>query len=397
VTTAVRRALTDPAWRHALALGAFAFVASRIAVLVGAGLVSASRSAVFAEQGLPRPTSALPDLRSVLSAWDGRWYVELARLGYPQSVPPGITYDQLEARAAFFPLYPLLIRLTDLIVPGDEIAAAIAVNVVLGALAVFALGLVARRWWGPEAAGRAMVVVSLFPGSVVLSMCYAEPLLLVAAAGCLLALADRRWLLAGLAAAVGTATRPNGLALVVACAVAAALAIRSRREWRALLAPALAPLGFLGFQAYLAHRTGEAAVWFRVQREAWDEGTSFGWRVVTAAVDVVRAPLSSPANLLTVASVAVIVTGFVGLRRHRIPAPDLAYTAVIVFLMLLPATVTARPRFVLAAFPLVLVLAVWQPRRPRMTSGAWWTTLVATEAALLVTLTALFGIYAVVP
>lgn len=393
----MRRALADPAWRQALALGAFAYVASRVAVLVGAGVVSASRSAVLADQGLPRPTSALGDITGVLSAWDGRWYLEIARLGYPRSVPPGITYDQIEARAAFFPLYPLLIRLADVVLPGDEVAAAIAVNVVLGALAVLALGLVARRWWGPQAAGRAMVVVSLFPGSVVLSMCYAEPLLLVAAAGCLLALADRRWLLAGLAAAIGTATRPNGLALVVACAVAALLAIRDRRDWRALVAPALAPIGFLGFQVYLARHTGEAGVWFRVQREAWDEGMSFGWRVVMAGVDVVRAPLSSPANLLAVASVAVIVAGFIGLRRQRIPAPDLAYSAVIVFLMLLPATVTARPRFVLAAFPLVLVLAVWQPRRPRVTPGAWWTALVATEAALLVALTALFGIGAVVP
>ncbi len=385
------------AWRLALRRGALAFLASRLLVLVGAGVVSASRAAGLADQGLPKPASARDDIVGVLSAWDGRWYLEIARQGYPRSVPPGITYEQAEARAAFFPGYPTVVRVADTVLPGDQVTAGIAVNVVLGALAVLALGLVARRWWGPTAAGRAMVVAALFPGSVVLSMTYAEPLLLVCAAGCLLALHDRRWLLAGIAAAVGTVSRPNGVALVAACAVAAVLAVRDRREWRALIAVMLAPSGFVGFQWFLAHHTGETGVWFRVQREAWSEGTSFGWRVVEAAVAVVRAPLSSPANLITVASVAVVIAGAAGLRRHRIPAPAIAYTAVVVFLMLLPETVTARPRFVLTAFPLVLVLAVWQPRRPRIRPDTWWTTLIAAEASMLVALSALYGIYAVVP
>jgi len=58
------------------------------------------------------------------------------------------------------------------------------------------------------------------------------------AAGCLLALAKQRWLIAGLCAALASATRPSWLALALACTVAAGLVLR--REPRAVLAVLLA-------------------------------------------------------------------------------------------------------------------------------------------------------------
>ena len=80
-------------------------------------------------------------------------------------------------------------------------------------------------------------------------------------------LIDERWLLAGVAAGLATATRPNGIALFAACAVAAAIAIHRRRDWLSLIAPLLAPVGFISFQLFLPGHTGESWPWFRVQRE----------------------------------------------------------------------------------------------------------------------------------
>ncbi len=52
-------------------------------------------------------------------------------------------------------------------------------------------------WWGAEAARRAVVLFCLFPGSVIFSMVYAEGIVIPLAAGCILALQQRRWMLAG--------------------------------------------------------------------------------------------------------------------------------------------------------------------------------------------------------
>ena len=60
-------------------------------------------------------------------------------------------------------------------------------------------------------ASRAMVLFVVFPGSFVLSFTYSEATLIVLAAACLLFLLREQWWLAGIAAMLGTATRPNGV------------------------------------------------------------------------------------------------------------------------------------------------------------------------------------------
>ena len=131
----------------------------------------------------------------------------------------------------------------------------------LASLAVVLVGYLARALYGNEAAARSMVLFSLFPGSVALSWAYSEAALVVCAAATFLALHRQRWLVAGIFAALGTATRPNGIGLVLACAVAAGIAIWRERQWRALIAPALAPLGVLGFHLFLTRWTGESGAW----------------------------------------------------------------------------------------------------------------------------------------
>ena len=160
---------------------------------------------------------------------------------------------------------------------GGDSFAVLTMNALLGLIAVVLIGLIGQRLYGERVGRRTATLVALFPGSFVLSFAYSEALMIALAAACLLLLLDREWMAAGLFAALATATRPNGLALVVACGVAALFAIRDDRDWRSLSSVLLAPLGFITFQVWLGQHTGETGVWFRVQREAWGEGASFGW------------------------------------------------------------------------------------------------------------------------
>ena len=134
-------------------VGMIAYVVTRLCVLAGAA-VRASQMAVDARKlaelaGVPaeEPT-AVHTITEVLTSWDGRWYLELIRRGYPDSIPADITYEQLEARAAFFPVYPWIARAADWVLPGGDTLAAILVNVVLGAVAVLMVGLLARELYG---------------------------------------------------------------------------------------------------------------------------------------------------------------------------------------------------------------------------------------------------------
>jgi Gpi18-like mannosyltransferase len=189
------------------------------------------------------------------------------------------------------------------------------------------VGVLARRLYDERVAARAMVLVCVFPGSFVLSFAYAEALLLVLAVATLLLLLDQRWWWAGLTAAGATVTRPNGVALVVACLVAAIVTCRRehRRQPRAFAAVLLAPLGFVAFQLYLAQRTGEALVWFRVQRQAWEEGASFGWTAVTKTWDFTLHPFASAVNTITALCVVATLGLLVALKVARLPAALNAY------------------------------------------------------------------------
>ena len=68
------------------------------------------------------------------------------------------------------------------------------------------------------------------------------------------------------------------------------------------------------------------------------------------------------------------------LWKARLPAPVVAYTLVVIGLMLLPATVTARPRFLITAFPLLIAVAAVWPEEDR----EWWGLLLAVCGAGLV-------------
>ena len=253
-------------WHRAVLVGLIAYVVTRLCVLAGAGVRSAqmvvdARKLAETTGVEPAEPSALSTITEVLTSWDGRWYLEIIRHGYPSSIPPNITYEQTEARAAFFPVYPWIVRAVDVVLPGGDTLAAVAVNVVLGALSVVFIGLLARELYDTRIAARAMIVYVVFPGSFVLSFTYSEATLIVCATACLWFLVREQLWLAGIAALIGTGSRPNGVALVAACAVASLLAIRRSRDWSSLVAVVLAPLGFIGFQWYVDRTAGGRGAW----------------------------------------------------------------------------------------------------------------------------------------
>ena len=129
------------------------------------------------------------------------------------------------------------------------------------------------------------------------------------------------------------------------------------RQWRSLVSVALAPVGVLAYHAYLRVHTGEWGAWNRAQREAWNEGWSWGATAIRFTWRFLENPLGTAYGatyLHTALALAMLGFGLFCSIRVRLPWPMLAYVAVIAALMIGPDTVSARPRFVFTAFPLVL-------------------------------------------
>jgi hypothetical protein len=233
-------------------------------------------------------------------------------------------------------------------------------------------------------ADRGTALWCFFPGAVTLSLVYTEGLLVVFAVICLYALLRRRWLLAGIAAAGASATSPEGLALFACCAWAAGAAILARptvatvpagegsaaaaddtgptkaepgwRRWSALIAPLLAPAGWLVYQAYLWRRTGDLTFWYQVEKRFFNGGFH-PWAVTGQLVqDAVNQP-GVPSFLIPSLGLLVLAVAALALWYWKPPAIVTIYAAVTMALVLSSGVLGARPRFFVAAFPFIIALA----------------------------------------
>ena len=126
--------------------------------------VSAQKAVEANMAGRPQPGSPARLAFETFTLWDARWYMEIVRQGYPHSIPADVTYFQDEARAAFFPVFPLTVRTLDAVLPGGDSFAALVLNLVLGLAGMLMVGLLARRLFDDMVAERAMVLFAVFPG-----------------------------------------------------------------------------------------------------------------------------------------------------------------------------------------------------------------------------------------
>ena len=338
-------------WARALLTPVSIFLFSRVVVLAAAG----------AATWLARPLH----VTQVLSGWDGGWYLQIAQSGYPHSVAaegPG-------NRWAFFPAFPAVIRGVARTTGISYQHAGIIVAFVFGLTAVVAVWLAVRQVFGNAVADRTAAVLCFFPSAYVLSMVYTEGMFITFAALCLWLLGERRWAWAGAAASAASLTRSAGFVLVLACLVVGLRAAWRTRSVRPIAAVVLSPLGAVAWLAYQWHVVGTPIAFVHAET-AWSqhfvwfsEPFQALWRVVSdhsdwrMAGDVIGA----------VAVVFVVVTGALLVwqqRRHgRIPLAWWIFTAgalLVAFSDIWPADL---PRFAMSMFPLLVMVALYVPRK----------------------------------
>lgn len=356
-----------------------AYAASRVLVTGVAAVVAlTARSRPDPSVG-PWPTLPATELNLLraLGRWDTAWYIDVARHGYPDATHLTRRFEHL----AFFPLFPMITRGLSACTGLSLVASGIVLSTFLGALATVLVWRLTLTLADRPAADRAAALFCFFPGAFVFSMAYAESLMLVGIAGSLLALVHRKWVAAGLLAAVATASRPNATGVLLACAWAAGVAISQRREWRSLWAPALAPVGVASFFSFLWWRTGEPLAWFLSERHAWGDRVDLGVAAVQRISDVVQDPHLSLDrialnNLVGALGLVFVVVGVVFLWRWRPSAVVVVYTVPPVVMALASQNVGPRPRLLLGAFPLIIAIAV-------KTTGRAFVAVLSCSAVLL--------------
>ncbi len=313
-----------------------------------------------------------PIIRS-LTAWDGWWYLGIARDGY-HAAPIVDGYHDY----AFLPLWPMLIRV--LSVPWPSLAGPIAV-ILANALFVTGLFMLVRlgeRVVGPERAVAGAIVLAIFPFSAVFSMAYAESLFLCLSTGAFLAAEHDRRALAGILVALAALTRLQGA--VLALPVWLVLFLRDRRRLRAsqawLLLGPLAAVGILGGVVLIAGGAGAygsaQAAWGRVGVGGAAPGEALG-------------SLLSLVNVVQLVTLIGAVFLLVFMRPDRIPLPYAALSIISIGLVFASGSLESIGRHVMSAFPNAWLVA---GRRAGWFRVAWS---IVSVALLFVMSTAMFA------
>ena len=152
---------TDP-WGRTLRRAGIVYLLSRLFVIMGAAIAVAAQAVVDRSNDV-EPTNGLSGLADILASWDGHWYLDVVREGYPHHIMPNVTYFVSDARAAFFPMYPRFVHYIDVVVPGGPVSMALAVNIILGACFVFLAGYLCRGLFDIKTAEKAMILIARGP------------------------------------------------------------------------------------------------------------------------------------------------------------------------------------------------------------------------------------------
>lgn len=277
---------------------------------------------------------ALPGMRpSLLTVWDAAWYERIAKDGYHGGVVHG-GHD-----FAFFPAWPLLMKVTSLgVLPLVETGALLA-NLLFVAAVIVIWRVLADRL-GERTATAGVVLLSFAPSAWVFSLPYSEPLFLLAVGSYFLIRPESRWRI--VAAALAMFTRIAGAGLV-ASALGRASTTRGRERAVALAAAAAGALAFAIWWGFIAVLTGRFTG-FLLGSPSWAGGSSGLTRLAFAFAHPKLARLAwlGFGALVTLGALALV-------RRDR----ELAVFALAVLaLSLLPGgMVNSMPRYALSAFP----------------------------------------------
>ncbi|WP_405875650.1 hypothetical protein [Streptomyces sp. NBC_00005] len=306
----------------------------------------------------------------VLASWDGWWYQQIAAHGYDPAlvrVPGATGLITLEGNsAAFFPLYPAMMRLVSNGTGLGLYGSGLLVSVLASFVAALGIYAVTARFGGRRAGLAAAGLWAVWPGSGTEWSGYSESLYIALAVWTCHAVMSDRWLTAGVLTFAAGLGRPTAVALIAALTVAALRALHHRQEdvARPIAAILIAPLGLFGYLLWVGDRMGDLGGYFKLQKGAWAHTFDFGKQTldVFTSLAVGRSDYLFPCPVEDLIGAMTVLLGLLLiplLIRLRPPAVLTVYTVLTFALVLGSQQIFGNvSRYLLPAFPLFIPLAV---------------------------------------
>ncbi|MBP5975848.1 hypothetical protein HW132_24690 [Brasilonema sp. CT11] len=247
-------------WVNPLLFPAAMWLASRLLIWIAMLLIAPL---------LPAPPGGITPTFGweVFDAWDSLNYHAIATTGYE------FVNDGKSHILAFFPLFPLIIRILMNLGLPFEVAGTLLNNLAFLA-ALYFLYFWVKEQAGESAARWTTAVVAWCPLSLFAGVIYTEGLYLLLSTAALAAFDKQQYGWTAFWGAIATATRPTGMALIPAFALAA---WKQRKPPIAFVASFATAAGLLLFSIYCAIQFGDPLGFLHAQK-GWRPSLGFNWQ-----------------------------------------------------------------------------------------------------------------------
>ena len=361
------------------------------------------------------------------SNFDSGFYVDIAQHGYW-----GANTLHGQSNWAFFPLYPILIRIVAFPFAWHSNAylfAGLLVTNVAAIIAIFYFYRLTERELNKQLASRAVMYLAFFPMSFFLSTVYPEALFLALSLACVYYARERIWWLAGLLGGLASLTRPQGLLLLAVVGwefwqvmaeqhaplqgqsktflnfsqewlrvrfLGLWMALRTRVFWLGVIALLQIPLGLALFSIYGKWQVGTFRPFEVVEKYGW--GRNF-IDPVSSLFNILTQP--RPANPydwtfygLNVVVILAFLLVLIPIFR-KLPSIYGIFALVFVIMPLCTTSTQSSARFYMEVFPVYMLLALWTSRGSAEWQMTKHTMVICTFAVLLGVATLLWtlGVY----
>ena len=305
---------------------------------------------------------AAPPLSIVMrqfSHWDSPHYIDIAKSGY-------VNEGEQRLFIVFFPLYPLLIRLTTFSFDYINLSALIVSNVssIFAAVYLFKL---AQLDFSDDVAKKAVLYLSVFPTAYFLSAIYTEGLFFALVIASVYYARTEKWPLAGFLSMLAALTRIAGLLLLPTLLVE----YLHQKGWKLkkinpnILWAMLALAGFLIYLGINYHVTGNFFTFMEIERTHWSQtidpiqGLQGAWSWAVSAEFPQNITVGSAQIIFAAFGLLVVIAGFLLHLR-------LSYNVYMLLTWMLSVSTgwwISVPRYVMAMFPMFILLGLLARKR----------------------------------
>lgn len=295
-----------------------------------------------------------------LAQWDGGHFLEIAKSGYHN-----------DRNFAFFPLYPLLIKLFSFVTLKNALLSAILLSNIFFVIFLYKLYEYSRNILSQKKAFSTTLTFLLFPTTFFCLVAYSESLFLLLSILMLEALTSERYLKASIFAALASLARFIGVALL-ATLIADYLAKSKNRKFntREVSINVLSTTGILifGFFSYL--KTHDPVKFVTVQ-SLWQRGISdfvstvfsYLWSILTLR----PRPINDYLDLfLTITFFTLLMYGV-----KKIPFALWLFSLLALLIPTYSGTLTSMPRYLLSSIGVFLIIGDILEEKPSLKTPVW--------------------------